>query len=183
MLENHVREIEKLEFQIQFVALSGLSVLQLVLSKHKSVTNLLDAITCGRVGIQELHTRILHLLLKVDTQRELSYDGSIVVYLYCLSKFDLDMAQNAGLEIFQVKGLFWSRRLARQVNQIYTNRQVKNSFSTTSDVSQSTTYEQTVQDLSFELASEAAISTYSVSTEELYPECQVEFAAGAREAA
>ena len=133
MFENHIREIEKLEFQIQFVALSGLSVLQLMLSNHANVKSLLAGLATGQVRNQELYERILYLLPLYEKQKELSYDGSVVTYLFCLVDRVPSLAFKASEHILRTKGLFWSRQLARAFSQAYLERKVVATMAFTSD--------------------------------------------------
>ena len=114
-LEQHIKEIENPEFQIQFVALSGYSVLQLVLTTHATVRSLLTDLATGQVGVQDVYSRIVHILSNLVAKRDSSFDGSIVVYLYCLLHVDMDLAYRASLSILQTRGLFWSRRLAFRI--------------------------------------------------------------------
>lgn len=119
MFQHHIERIEHPDFQIQFVALSGLSVLQLVLSSHANVKSLLADLSTGHVQSQELYKRILYLLPLVAEEKEFSYDGSVVTYLYCLAENEPDRAFKASLRILQTKGLFWSRQLARAFAETY----------------------------------------------------------------
>jgi len=133
MFEQHIAEIEKPDFQIQFVALGGYSVLELVLSTDANVKNLLADAATGQVGIHEVYERITHLLEVVETESELSYDGSIVVYLFCLIKLDPDLGYTASMEILDTKGLFWSRQLSRAFAKTYQERKITDSIVFTFD--------------------------------------------------
>ena len=140
MFHHHIREIEKPDFQIQFVALSGFSVLELILSTHANVKSLLADMATGEVGIREVFERTLYLIQKVSTESQFSYDGSIVVYLYCLSERELSLANLASTEILNTKGLFWSRRMARAVSKYYLARQITDSIEFTSEESDPVPY-------------------------------------------
>ncbi len=133
MFDHHKRKIEKPDFQIQFVALSGFSVLELVLEQHDYVRSLIAALSSGEVLIEAVYQRILCLLPRVEQEVNLSYDGSIVVYLYCLSKFDLTMSYKASIRIQKTAGLFWSRRMARAVVEMYREKQMRDSVVLSSD--------------------------------------------------
>ena len=115
MIEHHIERIEQPEFQIQFVALSGFSVLELVLTTHVNVKTLLTDMATGQVGVQGVYDRIVHILSEGIAKRDMSFDGSIVVYLYCLLHFDLDLAYSASLSVLRTRGLFWSRKLAFRI--------------------------------------------------------------------
>ena len=133
MFDHHIKQIETPDFQIQFVAVSGFSVLELVLSTHANVNGLLADVASGQVRIQEVYERILHLLQVVLEVRELSYDGSIVVYLYCLAECEANLAYEASLQILDTKGLFWSRQLARAFAKSYLAQQFAESVELTSE--------------------------------------------------
>ena len=118
MFNHHVKEIEKPDFQIQFVALGGYSVLELVLSTDAKVNSLLGELATGQVGVQEVYDRMMHIRSRVMAEKDLSFDGSTVVYLYCLSHMDLDLAYRASLSILRTRGLFWSRQLAVRIAEL-----------------------------------------------------------------
>ncbi len=128
MFQHHIREIENPDFQIQFVALSGYSVLELVLAQHEFVRSLIASLSTGEILIEEVYERILCLLPQVEKEVEQSYDGSIVVYLYCLSQFDLTLSYEASTRIQNTKGLFWSRQMARPVLESYWETQISDSL-------------------------------------------------------
>ena len=123
MLEYYLRTVETIEFQVQFVVVSGFRLLLSIISDHLIVKGLLQELAHDREKAQLIYERIIQLLPKVSTDKESSYDGSIVVYLYCLSERDLSLAYRASLEILDTKGLFWSRRMARAVRMYYLARE------------------------------------------------------------
>ena len=112
MFERHVRRIEDPDFQIQFAALSGYSVLQLVLARHEFVRSLVASVASGEVELEDVYERIIYLLPRIGHEADKSYDGSIVVYLHCLALFDMNLAHEASEQIRDTAGLFWSRRMA-----------------------------------------------------------------------
>lgn len=124
MFDHHIGKIENPDFQIQFVALSGFSVLELVLEQHEYVRSLVAGVSSGEVLIEAVYQRILRLLPRVKNEVKHSYDGSIVVYLYCLSRFDLTLSYNASIRIQNTEGLFWSRRMARAIAEKYREKQI-----------------------------------------------------------
>lgn len=146
MFEHHVREIEMPDFQIQFVALSGLSVLQLMLSNHANVKSLLADMATARVRSQVVYKRILYLLPLVATEKETSYDGSVVTYLYCLAVNEPDRAYQASLRILKTKGLFWSRQLARAFVQAYQKQEIAADFEYSSEEGEPFAYALTEHD-------------------------------------
>lgn len=132
MFDHHIKEIENPDFQIQFVALGGYSVLELVLEQHEYVRSLITSVSSDDVQINEVYERILYLLPRVETEVEQSSDGSIVVYLHCLSKFDLTLSYEASVRIGNTRGLFWSRRMARTVVKRYWERKISDSVTLSS---------------------------------------------------
>lgn len=171
---DHAKRIEDLEFQIQFVALSGTSVLLFSLSNHENVRDLLNDAANGEVVAEDVYLRILDLLPKVATEKEMSYDGSIVTYLYCLSAIDLSLAQRASLEVMRFSGVFWSRRLARYVNELHLNRQIGDSLRAHSVTVHETRYNLPVQRIKGEVRTSAPPTRYPVLTDKHYAEWQVE---------
>lgn len=127
MFDHHIEKIENPEFQIQFVALGGYSVLELVLEQHEYVRSLVTSLSSDDAQIEKVHERILYLLPRIEREVEQSYDGSIVVYLYCISKFDLTLSYEASVRIQNTKGLFWSRQMARKVVETYWEKQISDS--------------------------------------------------------
>ena len=133
MLESYLRAIESIEFQIQFAVVSGFRLLLSIISDLKIVKGLLRELAHDNEKAQVIYERIIHILPKVAKDKELSYDGSIVVYLYCLSERDLSLAYLASMEILNTEGLFWSRRMARAVSKYYLARQITDSIEFTSE--------------------------------------------------
>lgn len=134
MFENHIERIEHPDFQIQFVALGGLSVLQLVLSSHANVKSLLADLATGQVKNQEVYERILQLLPIVADEKKCSYDGSIAVYLFCLVERDPSLAYDTTSCILDTVGLFWSRQLARAFATAYQEQQISASIEFSSKI-------------------------------------------------
>lgn len=159
MFEQHIKEIENPDFQIQFVALGGYSVLELVLEQHEYVHSLVVGLSIGEVLIEEIYQRILCLLPRVEKEVEKSYDGSIVVYLYCLSKFDLTMSYEASVRIQNTQGLFWSRRMARTVVERYWEKQISDSVILSSAFSDQFVYSDDAAIVA-RLASDVSTSVY-----------------------
>ena len=133
MFKLYLQEIESLEFQIQFVVVGGFRLLLSIISELEVVKGLLRELAQDREKAHVIYQRIIHILPKVAKDKELSYDGSIVVYLYCLSERDLSLAFLASMEILNTKGLFWSRRMARAVSKYYRARQIADSIEFTSE--------------------------------------------------
>lgn len=113
--EQHITKIENSDFQIQFAALSGYSVLKVVLESHEFPCSLMMSLSRGEVEIQEVYERILHQLSRAEADLTMCYDGSTVTYLYALSQIDPDTAREASRQIMKARGLFWSRRLALRI--------------------------------------------------------------------
>ena len=124
MIEQHVAKIEDVNFQTQFLAIGGYSVLELVLEHHEFSRSLVAAVSCGEVELEEIYKRVLCLLPLVG-EEETSHDGSIVVYLHCLALFDLKLAYEASVLIRETAGLFWSRRMALVVVKRFWEEQIR----------------------------------------------------------
>lgn len=182
-LRHHTKRIENLDYQIQFVALSGTSVLLLTLSKHEYIRDLLNDTANGEVVAEELLCRIMELLPKVATERELSYDGSIVTYLYCLSVVDLPLAQRASYEVMQSPGLFWSRRLARHIDELHLSKQISDSLRAHSEIVNETRFNMSSRRIGGEIQSSSPPTHYPVLTDKHYTEWQVEVSADELEVA
>ncbi len=129
-LDNYFEEIESLSFQIQFSVLSGLSVVEFALSRNATVIGLLDVLHREADLAEDLYHRIRYLLPQVAQETNLSYDESIVTYLYCLNKRDLLLAYRASAPIWDTDGLLWSRWLAFKIIQFV--RQVEQSLDVSS---------------------------------------------------
>ena len=117
-LDDYFEEIESLAFQIQFSVLSGLSVVEFALSRDKTVSDLLALLRQEKHLAAGLYRRIRYLLPQVGHESNLSYDESIVAYLYCLNKTDLLWAYRASRLIWDTEGLLWSRWLALKIIQL-----------------------------------------------------------------
>ena len=180
MFDHHLKKIETPDFQIQFVAVSGFSVLELVLSTHANVNGLLADVATGQVRIQEVYERILHLLQVVAEERELSYDGSIAVYLYCLSKLDTPLTLEAGDRIRKTKGLFWSRQLARYISERFRTQQLSRSLSMSSLYEQRAVIESDADSSAIVFYSTSRISPYATSTENQNLQWDVELVSAER---
>ncbi|MDE2821064.1 MAG: hypothetical protein OXT68_04280 [Chloroflexota bacterium] len=115
ILDKYIDKIETLDFQIQFSVLSGLSVVEFALSRNSIVNGLLDALHHEPDLATDLYRRIRYLLPQVAQKTTLSYDESIVAYLYCLNKKDLLLAYRASAPIWDTEGLLWSRWLAFKI--------------------------------------------------------------------
>ena len=116
-LDDYFAEIESLAFQIQFSVLSGLSVVEFALSRDKTVDSLLALLKQKSELAESIYCRIRYLLPRASEETKLSYDESIVAYLYCLNKTDLLFAYRASILIWDADGLLWSRWLAFRIMQ------------------------------------------------------------------
>ena len=134
-LVNYFEEIESLPFQIQFSVLSGISVVKFALSRNATVTGLLDLLQHETCLAEDLYHRIRYLLPLVATESNLSYDESIVTYLYCLNKIDPLLAYRASAPIWDTEGLLWSRWLAFNIMEFV--QQVEQSLDVSSAAGES----------------------------------------------
>ena len=112
-LDKYFDEIESLGFQIQFSVVGGLKILQSSMAQHSTLVRLISEMVADPARSKAVHDRIARLLAKVDTETQLSYDESIAAYLFCLSKVDLMIAEQASLSILEHGGLWWSVQLAK----------------------------------------------------------------------
>ena len=133
ILDKYFEDIESLAFQIQFSVLSGLSIVEFALSNNGTVNDLLDLIKNDTDLAERLYFRIRFLLPRVSQQTNLSYDESIVAYLYCLHKTDLLFAYRASALIWitETEGLLWSRWLAFKIMEFV--HQVEESLDVSSE--------------------------------------------------
>ena len=113
--ERHLARIEHIDFQSQFIAISGMSVLDLILSTHAYIQKLLDDVKLDKIESKELYERIVYLLCQVENETETQHDASIVVYLYCLADQEPQLAYKASILVLETSGLFWARQFARGV--------------------------------------------------------------------
>ena len=112
-LNEYFKEIESLDFQIQFSVVGGLKILQLAMERHPTLAKLRSDISGSAALAEAVFERILLLLGKVETETQLSYDESIAAYLFCLSKENPAMAYSASLKILDHGGIWWSVQLAQ----------------------------------------------------------------------
>ena len=114
-LDSYFAVVETLSFQVQFSVLSGIQSVQRALAQDETVRGLLEALNSQPKLAEQVLDRIRHLLplAKVDTG--LSYDESIVAYLFCLKRHDLIVARRASTLIWDSGGLLWSCWLAHQI--------------------------------------------------------------------
>ena len=102
-LDSYFEEIESLPFQLQFSVLSGLSVVEFALSRDEIVNGLLALLREETGYAEEIYRRIECLLPQVARDTNVSYDESIVAYLYCLNKVDLLLAYRASTFIWDAE--------------------------------------------------------------------------------
>lgn len=166
-LDNYFEEIESLSFQIQFSVLSGLSVVEFALSRDKTVSGLLALLRQEIHLAEDLYRRIKYLLPRVAQETKLSYDESIVAYLYCLNKTDLLFAYRASALIWDTEGLLWSRWMALKIIQLVYQIEQSLDVSSVDSVSDSRT---TTEDTELvDTRSPASTSTVSSSAKHDMP--------------
>ena len=135
---NYFAEIESLEFQIQFSIVGGFRILQLAMARHPTLIILISEMKECSELLDAVNSRIMLLLERVDTETQLSYDESIVAYLYCLYKVDPLIAHKASLMILEHGGVWWSVQLALYVEDFV--KQVTDSISFSSTLSEPIPY-------------------------------------------
>ena len=112
-----VKEIESLEFQIQFSVVGGIEILQLAMERHPTLIALRSEISKRSELADNIIQRIVLLLGKVETETQLSYDESIAAYLYCLFKESPISAYTVSFPVLDYGGLCWSVQLAHKVHE------------------------------------------------------------------
>lgn len=117
-LSDYFKVIESTTFQLQFSVLSGLSVVEFALSRDKTVSSLLALLRQEKHLAEDIFRRIGFLLPQVGQETKLTYDESIVAYLYILNKIDLLLAYRASRLIWDTDGLLWSRWMAFNIIQL-----------------------------------------------------------------
>ena len=114
-LDEKMKEIESLAFQIQFSVVGGLRVLQLAMERHPALDGVRASIAGDDRLAAALVERIKHLLNLAETETQLSYDESIAAYLFCLSRERPRLANEASAIILEAGALWWSVQLASHV--------------------------------------------------------------------
>jgi len=121
-LYKYAKEIESLEFQIQFSVIGGIEILQLAMERHPTLVSLRSEITNDELMTDAVFHRIVCLLERVETETKLSLDESIAAYLFCLLKEKPISAYRASWRILEFGGLWWSVQLAQFVKE--TSREI-----------------------------------------------------------
>ena len=134
----YVREIESLEFQIQFSVIGGIEILQLAMERHPTLIALRSEIMQSEDLADTVFRRILQLLGKVETEMNLSYDESIAAYLFSLFKEKPILAYRASWRILDFGGLWWSVQLAHHVKDM--TRQIFDSVDVTDSESETVAF-------------------------------------------
>ena len=121
-LDRFFAEIESLRFQIQFSVLSGIQSVQRALARDETVSDLLAELErqpeLGKVVCERIRT----LLTIANQVTDLSYDESIVAYLFVLKRRDPALAHKASQLIWETGGLLWSCWLAGDILKIAQQR-------------------------------------------------------------
>lgn len=111
----YVKEIESLEFQIQFSVIGGMEILQLALQRHPTLVSLRSEVAEKRDVEDAVFNRIVLLLGMIESETQISLDESIAAYLFCLFKEKPISAYRASWRILDYGGLWWSVQLAHHV--------------------------------------------------------------------
>ena len=114
-IDSYCAVIESLPFQVQFSVLSGIQSVQRALSRDDTVKALMVELAAQPSMANVLFERIRFLAPRASVVTNLSYDESIVAYLYCLKKHDLTVARRASHLIWDAGGLLWSCWLAHEI--------------------------------------------------------------------
>ncbi len=160
-LDSYFEEIEKLSFQIQFSVLSGLSSVEYALSRDETVRSLLSLLEFESDLAEDVYLRINVLLPRVSHETKLSYDESIIAYLYCLNKVDQLLAYRASTLIWNTEGLLWSRWKAFKIIQLV--QQIEQSLDVSSVDSVSSSHSMVQDNESVDTRSLATTSMVTVA--------------------
>ncbi len=134
----YVKEIESLRFQIQFSVVGGIEILLLAMEQQPTLVALRSEISRSAESADAVFERIAMLLIKVESETQLSYDESIAAYLFCLFKEKPILAYRATWRIIEHGGLWWSVQLAHQVKEYI--RELVQSIDTSSGMKEHDAY-------------------------------------------
>ena len=114
----YVKEIESLEFQIQFSVIGGMEILLLAMQRHPTLVSLRSEVAEKKDIEDAVFNRIVLLLGMIESETQLSLDESIAAYLFCLFKEKPISAYRASWRILDYGGLWWSVQLAHHVKDM-----------------------------------------------------------------
>ncbi len=130
-LDSYFEVFESLSFQVQFSVLSGIQSVKRALARDETVTALMAELAAHPRLVAKVFERIRRLLPLTADATDLSYDESIVAYLYCLKRHDMNLAGRASRLIWDTGGLLWSCWLSYEIIEFI--RQIEDSLDFASD--------------------------------------------------
>lgn len=118
-LDKFFREIETIEFQIQYSIFSGFNLVLSAMSEDELLRQLMDVL--GQDGdkqyVKDVADRIELLLREYDIDGDMPIDESVAAYLFCLWKVDPATALEASKTVLDAGGQWWSVQLALHIQQ------------------------------------------------------------------
>ena len=118
-LDRFFREIETIEFQVQYSICSGFNLVLSAMSEDELLGQLMDELAQGddKLNVRDVAGRIELLLQEYELGVGMPIDESIAAYLYCLWKADPATALEASKSVLEAGGQWWSVQLAMHILQ------------------------------------------------------------------
>ena len=116
-LDRFFREIETIEFQVQYSICSGFNLVLSAMSEDELLRQLMDVLAQddGKQYINDVAGRIEGLLQKYELGVGMPIDESVAAYLYCLWKVDPATALEASRSVLEAGGQWCSVQLALHI--------------------------------------------------------------------
>lgn len=118
-LDKYIREIETIEFQVQYSIFSGFNLVLSAMSEDPLLLQLIDLLgqDSGKQYVRDVVERIELLLQEYKSVGNMPIDESVAAYLYCLWEVDPPTALEASRIILDAGGQWWSVQLAMRILQ------------------------------------------------------------------
>ena len=115
--------IEDVKFGLQLSAASGFSVVKIVLENDSALQKLMAEIKNSPENRAKVFKRLLALLEDNDEPEYMhEHDEALTAYLFVLSKTDENFVRLAMDKILRTPNLWWSRRLAEELQHTMTEK-------------------------------------------------------------
>ena len=114
-LDSYFKEIETIEFQVQYSVLSGFRSVLDAMSDDSIMRQLCTDLQRSPDNCLDVLQRISRLLREYEFGISMPIDESIAAYLYCLWKVDPATALEASRSILEAGGQWWSVQLALHI--------------------------------------------------------------------
>ena len=114
-LVSYFKEIETIEFQVQYSVLSGFRSVLDAMSDDNIMHQLCADLQRSPDNCKDVLQRISRLLQEYEFGISMPIDESIAAYLYCLWKVDPATALEASRIILEAGGQWWSVQLALHI--------------------------------------------------------------------